>query len=241
MPVELSSFWMCDFSLVREPPRGAGQTMGGLQLVKPTSLVGERAALAERRGQWWQEREWVPWEGWMWSVERRECVGWQGGSVGKQSMWRGCIMAVDHGWVVSQWFYGAMCAWCTCEHNERQWDGGGSSGGIERVVVAGWRGWQWQEGEGSSSRKERAAVAGRQGQQRQEGEGSDGGTEMGLTHSRSRNSINHASRHTTTPLFKRSQEPGHIPDHSAWYVTHGDHYQLGHAIVCHAACAAHLG
>ena len=35
--------------------------------------------------------------------------------------------------------------------------------------------------------------------------------------------------------------PGHIPDNSAWYVTHGDRYQLGHAMACCAVCAAHLG
>ena len=51
-----SSFWMYDSSLVREPLKGAGQTMGGLQLVKLTPLVGEgggskmeMVTLAERR------------------------------------------------------------------------------------------------------------------------------------------------------------------------------------------------
>ena len=57
-----SSFWMYDSSLVREQPKVTGQTMGGLQLAKPTPLVGERQqwqgsssskesmAVAERRG-----------------------------------------------------------------------------------------------------------------------------------------------------------------------------------------------
>ena len=44
--------------------------------------------------------------------------------------------------------------------------------------------------------------------------------------SRSHDPINHASHHTTTPIFKGSQEPGHIPDYSAWYVTHRDRYHL---------------
>ena len=84
MPVELSSFWMYDSSLVREQLKGAGQTMGGLQLAKPAPLAGERwwwqdgegsssskesVVAAEMRGWQWQEGEWVPWEGW-WSVER---------------------------------------------------------------------------------------------------------------------------------------------------------------------------
>ena len=116
MPVEPSSFWMYNSSLVREQLKGAGQTMGGLQLAKPTPLVGERqrrhdgegsssskesVAAAERRGQQWQEGEWVPWEGWRWSVERRGHVGQQGGSMGNESMRRGCMMVVDHGWVGS--------------------------------------------------------------------------------------------------------------------------------------------
>ena len=50
VPVETSSFWMYVFSLVREQPKGTGQTMGGLQLAKLAPLVGERAAMAGRRG-----------------------------------------------------------------------------------------------------------------------------------------------------------------------------------------------
>ena len=40
--------------------------------------------------------------------------------MGKESMWwpQGCMMAVDHGWVVSRRFHGAMHARCACEHNE---------------------------------------------------------------------------------------------------------------------------
>ena len=53
--MELSGFWMYDSSLVREPPKGAGQTMGGLQLAKPTPLAGERAVAARWRG-WCQQK-----------------------------------------------------------------------------------------------------------------------------------------------------------------------------------------
>ena len=80
MPVEPSSFWMYDSSLVREPPKGAGPRPDhGWAIVGEADTLGgregsgskmERAASAERRGWWQQEREWVPWEGWRWSMER---------------------------------------------------------------------------------------------------------------------------------------------------------------------------
>ena len=74
-------------------------------------------------------------------VERQGHVGRQGGSVGNESTWRGCMMAADRGWVGSWWFCGAMHAQCACEHDEWQWDGG-------------WKGWWQQDRERSSNRKE---------------------------------------------------------------------------------------
>ena len=154
--MEPLSFWMYNSSLVREQPKGTGQTMGWLQLAKPAPLVGERqwqqdregsgsskesVAVAERRGRWWQEGEWVPWAGWRWSVERRGHVGWQGGSVGKESTQWGCLTVADRGWVGSRKFCGAMHAQCACECNKWQWDGG-------------WRGWWQQDREGGGNRKE---------------------------------------------------------------------------------------
>ena len=135
MLVELSSFWMYDSSLVREQPKGVGQTMGRLQLSKPAPLAAERQqqqdregggsskesmGAAERRGRQQQEGEWVPWEGWRWSMERRGHMGQQGGSVGKESMRQGCMMVVDCGWVGSWQFCGVMRAQYACECDEWQ-------------------------------------------------------------------------------------------------------------------------
>ena len=61
-----------------------------------------------------------PWEGWRWSVERRGHMGWQGGSVGKESTWWGCMTAADCGWVGSWQFCGVMRAQYACECDEWQ-------------------------------------------------------------------------------------------------------------------------